>query len=198
MFENLHAMAQPLSILLAGLGNPYIDTMDVEDLRELTRSSAAESERVCRLFSYLQRFVSIASSPSAPIATLISGVVAHAVEGVNMLFEDSGIALELKMAVSREVVLANGTRTLEALSSVLLMMHELSRPGDVVEVLTVADIDDVARIVFRNRNAYLKALNSDRHLVIALVEATLQSQSGVLSLSLEPLTVEMGFRKVRK
>ena len=55
--QGIHAVAQPLAVLMASLGKAHTDLMNLDELRELTARSAAQVERACSLFGCLQQLV---------------------------------------------------------------------------------------------------------------------------------------------
>ena len=189
--QALHATAQPLSILRAGLGNQLLEGMSAEDLRELASSSAIEIERVCNLFNYLQHFVSAESSKPELSAMSISTVVAHDVEGVELLFKQGGISLRTRFPDASQRALINRTSTLEALSSVLLTALGLSRREDTVELSISTDPAVAVQILVQNVNAQVTTLSTEASLAMALAESLFRSQQGTMSWSLQPFAVQI-------
>lgn len=190
--QGLHAAAQPLSILRAGLGNPRLGEMSHEKIRKLASISAIEVERVCTLFHYLQQLVKIESIEPELIATPILPLLAHAAEGVDLLFRQSGLSLKTTEPDDGQPVLINLSRTLEVLSSVLLIAHAVSRPGDTVELIAACDSSSAAvRVVIRNLNAHIAELKADASLGMSLAAANMRSQRGTLTWSLQPFAVEI-------
>ena len=189
--QTLHATAQPLSILRAGMGNEHTEGMSAEDLREIASSSAFAVERVCTLFNYLQHFVSAESTNPELSAIPISTLVAHAVEGVELLFKEGGITLRTRLHDSSLRASINRTCTLEALTSVLLTALGLSRREDTVEVLISTDSDVAVQILMKNVNAKVTALSTEASLAMALAESLFRSEQGTMSWSLRPFTVEI-------
>ena len=78
---------------MASLSKGHTDRMNSDELRELTASSAVEVQRVCTLFSCLQQLVMAESIKPQLSPTLILPLLAYAVEGVNLVFQQNGIAL---------------------------------------------------------------------------------------------------------
>jgi hypothetical protein len=188
--QGIHAAAQPLAVLLASLSQGHTDQMNSDELRELTASSAVEVQRVCTLFSCLQQLVMTESikpdlSP-APILPLL----AYAVDGVNLLFQQDGITLSSAVPDTCPPVLINRARTLQALSRVLLVVHRLSGAQDVIELIASSSADAV-QIVVRNLHLSVAVIDAEASLSIAVAEANMRSQRGGLSLSLQPFTVRI-------
>lgn len=189
--QGIHAAAQPLAILRASLGNNYTDRMSVEELRELAASSALEVERVCTLFSCLQQLVSAESIKPHLSETSIQPLIAHVADGVNLLFEDGGMHLRSTVQDTCQPVLLNQARTIQALSSVLLVAHAVSRPQDTVELIASSLSSRTVQVVVRNVNAHISAMNAEQSLSLALAEANIRSQQASLSWSLQPFNVQI-------
>ncbi len=186
--QGIHAVAQPLAVLLASLSKDYTDRMNCDQLRELTASSAAEVRRVCTLFNYLQQLVLAASVKPQLSPIPLLPLLAFAADGVNLLFQQNGIVLRSVLPDTCPPVLIHRARTLEALSRVLLIVHGLSRAQDTVELLVSASLNAV-QIVIQNPGLSVDMINAETRLSMAVAEANMRSQQGGLSLILQPFTV---------
>jgi len=186
----IHATAQPLAILRASLGNNYIDQMSVEELRELAASSAIEVERVCTFFNCLQRLVSTESTKPHLAETSIQALLSHVADGVNLLFKEDGIVLRSTVSDDCQPVLIDKARTLQALSTVLLIAHAVSRPQDTVEVVASSS-SNVVRVVVQNLTSYVDAINAETSVSMAFAEANIRSQQADFSWSLRPFSVQI-------
>jgi len=91
--KGLHAAAQPLTILRAGLAMGLASPLSLGELRELAASSYVEVERVCCLFDYLQQLVIVASTKPSLTAAPILPLVADAAEGVSIYSSMTGWSL---------------------------------------------------------------------------------------------------------
>jgi hypothetical protein len=186
--QGIHAAAQPLAVLLASLSKDYTDRMNTDELRELTASSAAEIKRVCTLFSCLQQLVLAESIKPQLSPTPLLPLLAYAADGVNLLFQQDGICLRSVLPDTCPPVLIHRSRTLQALSRVLLIVHGLSRAQDTVELIASAFADGV-QIVIQNLNLSADPINAETRLSMAVAEANMRSQQARLSLILQPFTV---------
>jgi hypothetical protein len=195
--QGIHAAAQPLAILRASFGNPYIDRMSAEELRELAASAALEIERVCGLFSCLQQLVSAESIEPSLSATPTLPLLAYVVDGVKLVFDDDGMFLRSIVPNTCPPVLINRTRTLQALTSVLLIAHAISRPQDTVELITSCPSTNTVRIVARNMNAHVDALNAAQSLNMALAESNIRSQQGGFIWSQQPFNVQIELQRAQ-
>ncbi len=186
----IHAAAQPLAILRASLGNGRVDRMSPEELRELAASSAAEVERLCTLFSCLQQLVSTESTKPQLSETSILPLLAHVADGVNLLFKEDEILLRSIVSDDCQPVLIDKARTLQALSTILLIAHAVSRPRDTVELIASSSSNAV-RVVVQNLTSYVDAMNAETSLSMAFAEANIRSQQADFSWSLKPFSVQM-------
>lgn len=193
--QGIHAAAQPLAVLLASLSKAHTDRMNAAELRKLTASSAVEVQRVCRLFSCLQQLVMAGSIRPQLSSTPVIPLIAYAADGVNLLFQQDGITLTSVMPDSCPPALIDRARTLQALSSVLLVVHQLSATQDTVELIASSSANAV-QIVVRNANLSLAVINPEVRLSMAVAEANMRSQQAGLSLSLQPFTVHIDLPKV--
>lgn len=191
--QGLHAAAQPLTILRASLGKSQIDRMSKGELRELATSSAVEVERVCTLFSCLERLVIAESIEPQLSATPILPLLAYATDGVSLLFVKDGVFLNSMVSETCELVLINRIRTLEALSSVLLIAHALSRAGEIVEL--IATSSNFVEIVVRNVKLSVDSMSAEMSLNMALAEANIRSQQASFTWSLQPFSVQIELQK---
>jgi hypothetical protein len=189
--RGIHAAAQPLTILRASLGKEQTDRMSLIELRELAASSAREVERVCIYFSFLQQFV-ISESVKPQLSPMpIEPLVAYATDGVKLLFGRDGMFLTSMVEDSCRPVLVNRARTLQALSSVLLVAHGVSHVQDTIEVIASSSSPHGVKIVVRNANSGIEAINEEARLSMALAEANMRSQQSTLSWSLKPFGVQI-------
>jgi hypothetical protein len=195
--KGLHAAAQPLTILRASLGIGLARSLSLSELRELAASSAIEVERVCTLFDHLQQLVIVASAEPHLTAAPILALVADAADEVYALFEHDGIVLSSMLPDACDPVLIDKVRTVRALSSVLLMVHGLSRARDTVELIVSSSPPHSIRIVVRNPNLYLDALNAEASLSMATADANIRSQQAGFSWNLQPFSVEIEFQTVQ-
>lgn len=195
----LHAVAQPLTIVRASLFKSYTDRMSRDELQELAGTMSLEVERICALFSCLQQLVHIESIKPSLSAMPILPLLVCAADGVDLLYKDSGMLLSLVLPESCESVLVDRQRTIEALSSVLLVAHTLSRAKDTVELIASSSSSSTTtiRVTVQNVNSRVNALHAQASLSLALAGANIRSQGAILSWSLQPFRVEMELQRTR-
>jgi hypothetical protein len=188
--KGIHAAAQPLAVLLASLSKGHTDRMTPDELRELTASSAVEVQRVCTLFSGLQQLIMAESIKPQLSPEPILPLLAYAVEGVDLVFQQNGITLSLVAPDTCPPVLINRGSTLQALSRVLLVVLELSAAQDLVEV-SASSSTNAVQIVVRHLHLTVAGMNPEASLSLAIAEADMRSQQASLTLSLQPFTVRI-------
>jgi len=193
--EGFHAVAQPLTILRAGLGSCQSGRMNLSELRETVANSALEVERLCSLLHCMQEVVIAESVEPEVSANPLLPLLAYVADGVNLLFEKDGMILSSTIPDTCQPVLINRDRTLEALTSVLLTAHALSRAQDTVELIASSTSANVVRVLVRNVKSYGGAMNAEANLLMVLAEANIRSQDAGFSLSLQPFSVQIELRK---
>jgi hypothetical protein len=188
--QAFHAAAQPLTVLRASLCKERTDRMSLSELREFVASSAIEVERVCAFFSCLQQFVATETIQPHLAATPLLPLLECAVDGVNLLFEKDGMSLLLSMLDDCQPVMIDRARTLQALSSVLLVAYGVSCAKDTVQLIATS-LPNAVQVVVSNVNAYENPLSAEASLSMALAEANIRSQQGHFSWSLQPFNAEI-------
>jgi hypothetical protein len=188
--QGIHAAAQPLTVLRASLSKCNTDRMNSDELRELTASSAVQVQRVCTFFSGLQQLVMAESIKPQLSPTAVLPLLAYAVEGIDLVFQQDGITLSSVLPDTCPPVLIHRARTLQALSRVFLVVLGLSGAQDVVELIASSSAH-VVQIVVRNLQLSVAGIDPEASLSLAVAEADMRSQQAGLSLSLQPFTVRI-------
>jgi hypothetical protein len=168
--------------------------MRTDELRELAANSAREVERVCALFSCLQQLVMTETIKPDLSATPVLPLLAHVADEVNLLFEEDGMCLNATVPDTCQPVLINSARTLQALTSVLLIVHAVSRAQDTIELIVSLSASAV-QVVVRNANPYVGTMNTEASLRMALADANIRSQQGKFSWSPAPFSVQIELPK---
>lgn len=183
----LHAFAQPLAVLRAKLYTESIARMDAGQLSQLAHDSAAHVERLCTLFSYLQEIVLAESADSSPMRVPVREVLEHVVDGLELWFQDTGLTLSLEVGEPVTEVLADRAKLSQAISSLVLLAHGQSKPGETVTI-KVQTVSSEEEIVVSNALADVNALHAEGRLSLALVETILRRQGGSFAYTLQPLS----------
>jgi signal transduction histidine kinase len=191
----LHATAQPLSILRASLSNNQMDQMGIEELRELADSSGTEVERLCSLFNCLQQLVRTESTRPSLSKMAVQPLIENAIDGVDLLFKDDGIFLHSIVSGDCQPVFIDSSRTLQALSTVLLIAHAVSRREDTVEVIVSPSLSNAVRVVVRNLTSHVDAMKPEASLNMAFAETNIRSQHAGFSWSLQPFSVQIDLQR---
>jgi signal transduction histidine kinase len=189
--QGIHAAAQPLTVLLASLSKAHTDPMNTDELRQLTASSAVEVQRVCTLFSSLQQMVmaecikpQLTSLPVLPLLTFVT-------EGVELLFRESGIPFHCVLPDVCPPAFINSSRTTQALSRVLLVVHALTAGGGGPVELTASSSADAVHVVVSSHRTAVGAITPENNLSLAVAEANMRSQQAGYSMTLQPFTVRI-------
>ncbi|MFY9853746.1 MAG: hypothetical protein WAK26_07710, partial [Terracidiphilus sp.] len=135
---------------------------------------------------YLRELVRAENTKPHLSSTPILAFLAHLVDGVKVLYEESGISLKPTVSDSCQPVFIDRARALQALSSVLLIAHRVSQAQDTVEVIATSPTFNSVQIVVQNLNSRSVALNAEARLDLALAEANIRCQHANFSWSPEP------------
>jgi signal transduction histidine kinase len=192
--QGMHAAAQPLTVLLASLSRANTDPMSTAELRELTESSAVQVQRVCTLFRYLQQLLLTEGTKAHLFPCPILPVLAHVVDGVDLLFRKAGVSLRLSTTDNCQLVLIDRARTIQALTSVLLIAHALSSAKDTVELI-LTSTPEAVQITIRNLDSPAGGMNAEGSLSMAVAEANMRSQQARFRLGLQPFHVQIELQK---
>lgn len=188
--QGIHAAAQPLTILRVSLCKANTDRMGIRELQELASSSAREVERVCALFSCLQQFVATENIVPVLSSFPISPLIAHVSDGFNLLFQEDGMFFRATVQDGCPSVLIDRSRTLQALSGVILVAHSVSHGTDTIGLVASSSFNGV-QIVVQNLSSSVGAMNAEQKLSMALAQASIRSQHGDLNWTGQPFSVQI-------
>jgi hypothetical protein len=195
VLDGLHATAQPLTILRAGLGDSNLDLMSAVELRDLISTSAIEVERLCTLFHRLQDLVFTESSKPELSLTPILPLLVSAADRDIQLFQAEGMYLQTALPDACPPVLINSARTLQALSQILLIVHSLSHSGDTIELSARYEPSLGVRVEIRNPDAPSARTRAETRLSMALAAAIMRSQRAAVTWTLHPLSAIIDFEE---
>ncbi len=182
----LHAFAQPLAILRAKLYLESIARMDAVELQRLAVDSAAQVERLCTLFNYLQEIVLAETGEPKLSSFPLRDVLESVVDGVDLWFRDAGITLALHFEQPSDIIFADKARLTQAISSLAVLMHGLSKSGDTVTFTAIPE-GDSTEIRFANGKSEGTSLDAETRLRLALIETNVRKQRGAFLLQADPL-----------
>jgi len=118
-------------------------------------------------------------------------LLAHVTDGVDLLYKEDRISLRSIVAEDCQPVLIDKARTLQALSTILLIARAVSRPQDTVELIASSSSSNTVRVVVQNLTSHVDAINAETSLSMAFAEANIRSQQAGFSWSLKPFTVQI-------
>jgi hypothetical protein len=189
--QGIHAAAQPLTVLLASLSKAHTDPMNSDELRHLTASSAVEIQRVCTLFSSLQQIVMAECIQPQRISSPVLPLLTYVAEGVELLYRESCVPFHCVLPDACPPALINGSRTTQALSRVLLVVHALSAGGGGPVELAATSSADAVHVVVSSHRTTVSAVSAENSLSLAVAEANMRSQQAGYSMTLQPFTVRI-------
>lgn len=191
LLKGLHAAAQPLTILRAGLSTDCTGRMNLEELRDQVETSATEIERLCELFSTLKQFIQAeqfeANCTSVPLLPLLTKSLEE--------FHTASPGAEMTVSVPETLpdVVAESKHAAQVIFIMLKMAHALAGERSLMEL--TANVDgEAADIQLNCPQLQLHALNAENSLLFALAEARIRSQGGRLTYSLKPFTITATFQ----
>jgi hypothetical protein len=190
----MHAAAQALTVLQLSHSTEHIRSMGHDQLIKLASSSSQEIERLCNVLGYMQQFLAIQRCSPKLASVEISVLIADAIDGLELLFQDAGIFLVSRMPNACDPVLINAAKVSQALGTVLLVAYGMAKQKDTVE-LTVSCLADVVEIEVRTIGLNAGSVDVDTSLRIGMAEANIRSQNGLFSYGLEPFCAKIGLRK---
>ena len=169
--------------------------MSWSELKELANSAAIHVERVCALYSYIEQLVSTESIKPQLTSMHIKPVLEDIVDGVCLLFEDQGMSLNLRVSDKCEPVLISRVRTVQALSSALMIAQTVSRAPDTIELTASPSLTDGVRVDVRSAKSHVEVLDAEAKLRMDIAETNIRSQGATFSWRLQPFNVEIELRK---
>jgi hypothetical protein len=191
----LHAAAQPLAILRASFGHEEIESMSWSELKELATSSAIHVERVCTLYTCIEQLVSTESIKPQLTPMHIKPVLEDVVDGVCLLFQDRGMTLNLRVSDQCEPVLISRVRTVQALSSALMIAQTVCKAPDTIDLIASPSSTNGVRVELRSCDSDVEALDAETKLRMDIAETNIRSQGASFSWRLHPFAVQMELRK---
>jgi hypothetical protein len=193
----LHTIAQPLTSLQLLFHKGISGKMKTEELRALVADSANEIERICTLFGYMQGFILTERSEPDLSEQDLGLMLAHVAEGLDIFFRDAGLHLRLDVTGVKKSVFVDEIKMYQALSRILLVVHELSIAKDTIELEGSCCSAHGALILIRNRDAY-KALSKDATIRMTLAEMGIEHQGGRLTWTAEPFGAKIELPVARR
>lgn len=190
LLDGMHAAAQPLTLLRACLSKEHTRSMSQGELRKLVIQSADEVERLCSLFSYMQQLIVIESSKPKILSEQLTALFSQVIEGIELIFKESEMHLLCTMPISCPNIFIDGSRTRQALTSVLQVVHSISKISDTIEVVATCSAE-IVRVTVANSQSFVPTLKTEARFRLALAEANIRSQQGRFTWRLQPFSAEI-------
>ncbi len=188
--NGIHAAAQPLAILCAGLGEECIQDLSENELRELAANCSHEAARLSGVFDAIRQLVVAESSSPQVASEVVNPLFEGSAQNSKRLFREAGVQLHMIPPTDFAEVLVHRGRTLKALSDVLCAALSVSSAGDTVELAGICDLNTV-EVEIRNLGSTTKTLDAEFSLRMAAAEATLRRQHGGLTWSMAPFVARI-------
>lgn len=191
--EGMHALAQPLGVLQGTLEIAMLETRSAVELEKTLETSLAEVERAAGLLGYLQQLLGVCRHRAELGAVDIGSVLLSVVADLKLVFDDSGVGLEVQCPEQVPVIRGVRSRIREALFYALQAAHALARRGQQV-VVRVNEQDSAVEIALENRERWLtqESLATDAALrKLTLAQMIILSQQGEFYWDGEPFTVRL-------
>lgn len=189
LLKGLHAAAQPLTILRAGLSADCTGRMNLADLREMTDTAAGEIDRLCELFSNLKQLIQAERFPANCTEIALMPLLEKTLLELRQQIPN----LQLSVPESLPPILAEPKDAAQVLTLALRTARAVSDNEGTLE-LDARPADNTVEIIVRNPSLNLHALTAEYSLAVALAEARMHSQGGSLHCALKPFSVTITFR----
>lgn len=154
-----------------------------------------EVKQLCTLFKCMREILIAESDEPELSATPIQPLLLRVIDGVNLLFVKDRMILSSMVPDTCQPVLIDRERTIQALTTVLLIAHSMSRAQETIELIASSKSSKAVQLVVRNVKSYAPELSAEASLGMALAETKIRSQKAKLSLSLQPFIVQIELRK---
>jgi len=188
--DGLHAMAQPLTVLLGTLGNMKLRDRTEHDHRQCLDMSTRQVDHMCGLLSSLRDIVDARLFEAKRSRIDLWETLVPIVEDHLAAHQGSGVEIKMVKPDHSVFVFGDPERTSQAFAAVLKVTASVSSPGDAIQAL------------FQKRNGYLelivqseanhgKQLGSSDRLSLSSAAANIQSQQGRYECVESPLRILM-------
>jgi hypothetical protein len=190
----MHAAAQALTVLQLSYNAKRIPSMKRGALIECALSATQEIDRLCVSLGYVQEFIAIQTCTPRVGSVELLHLVADVLGGVELLFQNAGIFLVSRTPAVCDRVLINATKVSQALGAVLLIAYGIAKKNDTVQV-AVTTFPEAIEVEVRTIGVNVESIDADASLRIAIAEANIRCQTGMMSYALEPFCVKIVLRK---
>jgi hypothetical protein len=167
--------------------------MSKAELRKSLQTAAAEIDRVCLYFDYLQQFVLIETSKPSCDPDDVIGLLTHSMQGVDLLFANAGADFTLENAGEGGFLAdVDPMRFEEALTRIFTVLLRLVSRDDRVRIKVAPD-ERTINVVLERNTTEPSVLRAESRLTMALADANLRTQGVGLTWDLNPFTASIRF-----
>lgn len=188
-------MAQPLTVLRAAMGALILREQIEPANRRYYEMSSQQVERLCDLMSGVQTLLDCYQSEPAcdvlDLWELVSPILDQQKGEEKAAQQNLGLQIEASVPDHPWLVVADPSRTEQAVRAALLAASSLSAPQGTIEVEIRAH-DRSACLAVRCRESKRHPDSSDR-LRLSIVDAAMRSQGGIFATSEAPFCVSLSF-----
>jgi predicted RNA-binding protein YlqC (UPF0109 family) len=186
--NGLHAMAQPLTVLRGALGALTLAKAFAPEQERYLEMSTRQAERLCDMMSTLQGLVHAAMFKPNRAAVDLWQVIENVLYDPDPALETAGIRIEAARSADSIRVVGDAGRMEQALRAALKTAALVSSRDRVLQVEILSRNGLVDLIVKASGNSR-KSFDSSDRLTLALAEANLRSQQGMVEWSEDPLRI---------
>jgi hypothetical protein len=186
----LHAMAQPLTVLLGTLGALSLRGPSPPDANRYLQMSYKEVERLCGLMASMRGLLDRAQFDAVVAPTDLNQLIdsiPDREDSASYQFALHASATEADRGIQ---VLADPDRAVEAVRAVLRALSGHSYAGERIE-LSIDSSDGFAVLTLRPVNAQIKRLSSIDRLHLSLAEESIRSQEGIFEYLEQPISISI-------
>lgn len=188
--QALHAMAQPLTVLLGTLGALKMRGASGPDAGRYLEMSHTQVERLCGLMTGVQCLLDQVQCDPVCIPVNLCQVIASILEDEDSNLWRSGLRMSVAKLDGDVQVLADQGRTKHAVQAILRAISGISSKGDEI-YFKVDPHDGFADLMVHVINADGKRLSSIERLHLSLAETSIRSQQGHFEFWPEPLRITL-------
>jgi light-regulated signal transduction histidine kinase (bacteriophytochrome) len=186
--DGLHAMAQPLTVLLGTLGNLKLRDRTELDHRQYLDMSTRQVDHMCGLLSSLRDLVDARLFEAKLSRIDLWETLAPIVEDHVVAHQGSGVEIRMVKPDHSVFVFGDPERTSQAFAAVLKVAASISSPGDAIQAL-FQKRDGNLELIVESEESHGKRLGSSDRLGLSSAAANIQSQQGRFECVENPLRV---------
>lgn len=184
--DGLHAMAQPLTILRGAIGAMQLSERGASDDRRYVDMSAAQIGRLCEMLASLRSLLDVAQSVAVRAPQDWQELIGCVLEDYKGVSPTTGVRMVVTHPDHFMRVLADATRTEQAMRAALDMAQALASKGDEIQCRVLPN-----GLELRNDRGRVKGLSSSERLILSFIETALRSQQGTCEFIEDPFCLSI-------